>query len=476
MTRDIHISRHKSMTRRRVLFGAAAGGALFALQDLLGAQKLVNAQPAHTNENAPLLLICNFDGGWDQLLALDPRDATKFTAGTGIDAAYDAVAGSSNVVAQALANSGGSGLVTPSGSNITFGPAVGSLADHYADLCVVRGINMGTLTHAVGTRYFLTGKFPRGLAANGSSLGTWHAHTTGDLTPIPNLVVRAEAYNENLDSFATALSVRQSQDLLSVLAALGEPLDSVQAAAVDAAHWREKCSDQLYDQAGLITTWLDSWTKSKDLASGALAEHFLFTNNPSPTIAALYDAFSVDPQRLNADLSGPKGQALIAAQAFAQGISQTVSINLANGIDDHDDSWETDHAPALSDGFAALAALIQFLKDTPSGSGSLWDRVTLLVTSEFARTPERNGRGGRDHHLASSCIIAGPGIAGNRTIGATDNVDMALQPIDLNTGSVKPDGVTIRPPDVHATLLQSMGLHYDHIENQDPQIISAALK
>ena len=130
----------------------------------------------------------------------------------------------------------------------------------------------------------------------------------------------------------------------------------------------------------------------------------------------------------------------------------------------------------LEEGFAALASLIQFLKSTPSGQGSLWDRVTLLVTSEFARTPERNGRGGRDHHLASSCLIAGPGIAGNQTIGATNDVDMGAQPIDLSTGAVTPDGITVRPPDVHATLLKSMGLHYDHIENQDPQIISAALK
>ena len=62
------------------------------------------------------------------------------------------------------------GLVQPAGSNIAFGPAIGKLAaQHYQDLAVVRGVNMGTLTHEVGRRYFLTGKFPRGLAASGSS-------------------------------------------------------------------------------------------------------------------------------------------------------------------------------------------------------------------------------------------------------------------------------------------------------------------
>ena len=43
------------------------------------------------------------------------------------------------------------------------------------------------------------------------------------------------------------------------------------------------------------------------------------------------------------------------------------------------------------------------------------------------------------------------------------------QPDDKN-------GLTMRPQDIHATVLTSMGLPYDQLLNQQPQIIKALLK
>ncbi|RME01897.1 MAG: DUF1501 domain-containing protein [Deltaproteobacteria bacterium] len=86
-----------------------------------------------------------------------------------------------------------------------------------------------------------------------------------------------------------------------------------------------------------------------------------------------------------------------------------------------------------------------------------------------------NSRGGRDHHLSSSCLVAGKGIAGNRVIGATDDT-FFLQPIDPATGVPDERGVRIRPPDIHATLLAALGLPHDHIANQDPVRIEAMLR
>ncbi len=459
-------------TRRQSLLGMAAGAATLALGDIFSG--LAAAEPFDL-ETSPLLLVCSFDGGWDQLLALDPRDATKYTSGK-IVPDYDYVAGSDASVQQALYDTNGTGLVKPDGSAIEFGPAIGRLAEYYEELCVVRGINMGTLTHEVGRRYFLTGKFPRGLSASGSSLGTWHAHSTGDLSPIPNLVVGGEAYNEGLDNFATALQIRQSFDLLTVLLPLGTPLPEAGMQAVDSYLWTDRCADQLLDGDGAVTTFLDSRTKALTLTTGDLASHFQFTQNPSPEVKALYDAFGIGQGPLNQALNGPKGQALIAAQALTQGLSQAVKISLAPQIDHHDGDYQTDHAPALVQGFDALADLIGVLKSTKDATGkSFWERTTLLVTSDFARTPTINGRGGRDHHLASSCLLAGAGIRGNTVIGATDDFEMGVQNVDPATGAVDPGGVAIRPPDVHATLLSAMGLSYEHIDNQDPVLLETAL-
>jgi uncharacterized protein (DUF1501 family) len=103
----------------------------------------------------------------------------------------------------------------------------------------------------------------------------------------------------------------------------------------------------------------------------------------------------------------------------------------------------------------------------------------MVVFSEFARTPLISGRGGRDHHLASSCLVAGPGIKGNVVIGATKEPNMGVSKIDVVTGKTVAEdddsGVIVRPADVHATLLESMGLSHDHISNQSPKIIDALL-
>ncbi len=188
----------------------------------------------------------------------------------------------------------------------------------------------------------------------------------------------------------------------------------------------------------------------------------------------MYEAFGIDPADPTLDLAGPKGQAAIAAQALVRGVSQVVSIELANQLDTHDDEWSTDHAPRLRAGFDALADLIAYLETHVDGGGRpTWERTVLLAFSEFQRTPGLNARGGRDHHLASSCLVAGKGLRGNLVIGATDDAAYARQTIDLATGRVDPAGVSIRPPDVHATILAAAGLPYDHIANQSPRIIEA---
>ena len=464
-----------NFTRRRLLQGLGllgAGATFGGLSRAFGATTVTPGQE-------PFLVVCTFDGGWDQLLALDPRSNTAFTEASTIHPAYDQV---TDAATQAvLGSTQGTGLVTPSGSAITFGPAVGRLSDRYADLCVVRGINTSTLTHEVGRRYLLTGKFPRGLQASGSALATAAAAEVGDLTPIPNLVVAGETYNEGLPNFASGLSIRKSNDLLSVLTSLGAPLPSASNAAIDAYHATEKCSDRLYDGNSSVTTWLDSRAKAQVLASGDLGVHFEFSKKPSAAIEALYGHFGLagaTQQALTQALAGPVGSVMIAAQAITQGVSQCISIPLvASSIDDHDDSWSTDHAPNLRAGFEALADLITYLKATKDSSGvAYFDRTVFMVTSDFARTPKLNSRGGRDHHLASSCILAGKGIRGNTVIGATRDDTFGIQAVDPDTGKVAEGGVLIRPPDLHATLLTAAGLSYDHISNQSPIILNAALK
>jgi uncharacterized protein (DUF1501 family) len=167
-------------------------------------------------------------------------------------------------------------------------------------------------------------------------------------------------------------------------------------------------------------------------------------------------------------LDSPAGRAAMVATALKKGISQCVSINLTGGLDTHFGT-QTTHAQRQREGFNALARMIDDLKATPHrGGGNFMDHTTILVFSEFARTPLINSTSGRDHHLCSSCLLMGAGLKHNVTFGRSGDIGMAPSLLDLKTGQPDPNnGTTILPEHIIATVLASAGLDYS-ITRVDP--------
>jgi len=82
----------------------------------------------------------------------------------------------------------------------------------------------------------------------------------------------------------------------------------------------------------------------------------------------------------------------------------------------------------------------------------LLDDTLVVWTGEFGRTPFAEGKDGRDHHKRGfSLWVAGGGIKGGVTVGATD---------DFGYRSVT-DVVTVA--DLHATLLHQLGLDFQRL-------------
>jgi uncharacterized protein (DUF1501 family) len=460
-------------SRRRFLEIAAAAGGGLAVKSW--------SAPAPPRTGDQLLLLVHFSGGWDQLLALDPRpnndprfsSAQAYSAnGSGIYPAYDRVV---DPTVQALLSADRSGVQYA--GNLSFGPAVPqALLQHAGDLSIVRGVTMDTLTHEVGRDYFLTGKFPRGLTPNGSSLNTVVAGRAGEAKDIPNLSVATESYNEGWPAFASAIRVNSVGDLQPVLRPLGAELaPATDGALADYEAAAETCETHAYDSEGLVSLFRASRARSRALKSSRASALFDFNlTNPGPEVQPLFDALGISAA---ADLRGIKGRAAVAAQALAKGLSQSVAVQLAVGLDDHSD-WGVNQAPNLRASFDTLGRLIAYLKAQPYGGAgeTVWQHTTLLVFSEFARTPLLNGRGGRDHHLASSCLLAGPGIRGNLVVGGTTDTAMAARKIDFHTGQPDETGQAVRPCDVHATVLASMGFSDEPLSSQSPKVIEAALR
>jgi hypothetical protein len=94
-----------------------------------------------------------------------------------------------------------------------------------------------------------------------------------------------------------------------------------------------------------------------------------------------------------------------------------------------------------------VAALITDLK-----ARGLLDDTLVLWAGEMGRTPHSAGADGRDHHVSGYTIwLAGGGIRGGLTYGATDDMGMSAveNPVDIH--------------DIHATILHQLGMDHEEL-------------
>jgi hypothetical protein len=118
--------------------------------------------------------------------------------------------------------------------------------------------------------------------------------------------------------------------------------------------------------------------------------------------------------------------------------------------DTHQDNDER-HRRLCADADRATAALLSDLKQR-----GLLDDTLVIWGGEFGRTPyaqpAKDGKPGRDHHhTAFSMLLAGGGVKGGLTHGATDELGM----------NVAEDPVHVH--DLHATVLHLLGLDHEKL-------------
>ena len=137
----------------------------------------------------------------------------------------------------------------------------------------------------------------------------------------------------------------------------------------------------------------------------------------------------------------PFGRACLAARRLTEVGVRCVEVTL-DGWDSHVNNHAI-HRQRIRDLDPAFAALIRDL----TRRGQL-DRTIVLCGGEFGRTPKINPLGGRDHWpLGYSLAIAGGGLRGGITVGATDPA-----------GREAPSRPTSMA-DVHATVLSTLGIN-----------------
>lgn len=455
----------RKIGRRGFLGGVLAVGGAAAGLGLGGFGALTRLARGQEGTPPPerFYVFAYFQGGWDTLLGIDPRDPAVFSEETvGLTRIQPGYGNQSIVEYQ-------SAPARAPGTDILLGPAARPL-DAVADrLTLVRGMSMDTLTHEVGRRRFITGKPPSGLNARGSAGSAWLASRWGGRRLIPNLSVQVESFNPELPPDYSALRVGSSTDLVAMLRRAGGEYDE----AVDLAihgHLSEDATCARSLGSPMLRSAEAARLRMRSVLEADVQALFDFSGTDEG-IQALRDRYGFAQNQL----TSPGAQAAVAYQALTNGVSRVVSFAATSNLDTHFDDWEDDQAPRQREGFGAVATLAQHLAETEYADGeSMLDRTYIVCFSEFMRTPLLNARGGRDHWLANSCaIVGGKSRPGGRVIGASSDVGMAPQLVDLTTGAVTEDAVRgqiVRPEHVLRTLLVDAGLEEDRADLRVPPI------
>ena len=379
-----------------------------------------------------------FNGGWDVLVGPDPRDPA--VAYDGIDLGTELLSADFRDPIPVMMG----------GEETLWGPTMAGLVPHADVLTLFRGVNMNTVAHNVGQAYVNTFLPPSGMVPRGDSMGTrMAAGGAFDELVLPNVSVSMPSFNHSFPPDVTGVRLAAATEMSDLLQPLD--VDSLSPATVEALRAAqdevEGCVHEIYG-----TRPVDDQRIARERMRQLLSEGYTdaFDLGRDPDLIARYGI--TNPRTAGAP-------AVIAATVWRlleTGLSRSVTARLQAGLDTHGAEWATLQTSRQKAGFDALAALLTDLRqDDP-----MLEDTTVTVFSEFARTPRINGRGGRDHHFASSILVFGGGLR-RGVCGATVEETLGLAAIDVVSGRPDPAGKVLLPEHIGATIAAAAGLSAD---------------
>lgn len=413
------------MNRRNFLKALAATGMSLSLP-------IISTPLSAAADPNRFWVMVNAGGGWDPTSFCDPK-------GNGLRS--DGRGPVNNFLASAIRTIGNINYA-PYADTIT-APATDILDNfftrHYGRLQIINGVDTGTNSHSVGSRFVWSGK---------SDMGNPSLAALIAASAAPN---KAMSYISNggydfTDSLVSASRVSGSGNF-NKLAFPNEPNPG---------------NSDRYFEDGVYDLIQQAQTASLQRQQGA--EALLKRRQKiNELLAARSGTDSLDQivQKLPSSLSnGLKGQAEMAAAAFASGL--TVSANLSvGGFDTHGnhDNSQTNSLNNLLDGVDHLWSELE--------RQGIQDRTTIMIGSDFGRTPFYNGyqrdsgnpvgTGGKDHWNVTSVMVMGAGITGNRVIGGTNDLYGARK-VNPSTLAFDDNGIYITPAHIHKALRRLTGL------------------
>ena len=143
----------------------------------------------------------------------------------------------------------------------------------------------------------------------------------------------------------------------------------------------------------------------------------------------------------------------VALTAFQTGVASVADVESNHDFDSHG-NHDSRHHQALSD----MNTDIDYLWTKAEELG-IADRLTVVVSSDFGRTPHYNDQNGKDHHPIGSMIVMRKNAGWtNRTVGMTDSGHNALRVNPLSLQADDNNGTIIYPKHTHKALQGLLGI------------------
>ncbi|MCA9105057.1 MAG: DUF1501 domain-containing protein [Planctomycetales bacterium] len=365
----------------------------------------------------PYYVVFNASGGWDTTYLMDPKGID------GINRLYTSdeiqIAGEHRFAPNQEHAQGGM-------SNEAFFAAYGD------ELLVLNGLDYSVNNHSPGARYMATGKldslayptFAALVAACQGASCPLAFLTFGNYSATGNLVAMSRVpYLPSLQRIANA--------------------DSIEGNARSPYH--EDFALERIEEA--LAERRSSRSDQPLLPRQERAENMLYAAQVNSKALKRITPFipnEIPRQRL-------AQQAEIALASFKAGVC--VSANLSIGqFDSHanNDADQMKLIPELLEGIDYVLRRAEEL--------GIREQLIIVAQSEMGRTPNYNSGQGKDHWSIGSIMFLGPGIAGNRVVGGTDDGQFA-RPMDPTTlTAVDEGGIRVRPEHIHQSLRELAGI------------------
>ena len=418
------------MKRRSFLKTAAGAG-------MAGLLPMTLVKPAFGQTANRFLITVSATGGWDPTSLVDPKGDALRSDGLGPVNNYAAseIKSAGNILYAPYSNQIEAPEIDSAGHMDNF------FSKHYQRLLVINGIDTQTNSHDTGKRFVWSGKAEEGYP----SVGALAAAPFAD-QPMAYITNGGYDFTASLVAPVRTSGTRTFNQLA---------FPNSQYPDDPQRQGQSFFSDNSYSRIQQArTARLARLRAAETLPRRARQMDVLQTSRNSDVNLSLLLQF------LPGELSdGLQGQAEIAVAALRGGLA--VSANLSLGGFDTHGNHDRDQTESLTE----LLAGVDRLWDLIEANG-MQNQVTVVIGSDFGRTPFYNNAGGKDHWNVTSVMAMGAGVTGNRVIGQT-NENFNVRRINTSNLEADSNGLVITPRHVHRALRDFIGVPAD-LDNQFP--------